>query len=261
MLSHSNNLENKIDTDYKSQRKFFEDFRSNHYLPWQKANLGISGISRKSILRKVALLEKYYNAVDDANDRHRPSGQPKGWITFQSKFRPSVLEEFCFYLLKDLPEIKKLGLEFRKKKIHAGFEINSKGEIISREKDVDCCVVKAAQGEIEKKKFFLIIPIIAIECKTYLDGTMWNESQYSAILLKRANSSAKVYVLTEDNQVKLSKITKESPVDEIFVIRDLDSSKIDVGVLISLLEQIRKDLQLLINPSVIKIPGRLINYC
>jgi hypothetical protein len=261
MFSHLDNLENKIDTNYKSQKKFFEDFRRSYYLPWQKANLGINTISKESILRKVALLEKYHNAVDDANDRNRPRGKPKGWITFQSKFRPSVLEEFCFYLLKDLPEIKKLGLEFRKKKIHAGFEINSKGEIISREKDVDCCIVKAAKGEIEKKKLFLIIPIIAVECKTYLDGTMWNESQYSAILLKRANSSARVYVLTENNQVKLSKITKESPVDDIFVIRDPDSSKIDLNVIMGFLEQIRKDLLLLINPSIIKIPGRLINYC
>lgn len=261
MFSHSDNLENKIDSNYKSQGKFFEDFRNNHYIPWRQANIRIDGISRKNILRKVALLEKYYKAVDDANGRKRPRSQPRGWITFQSKFRPSVLEEFCYYLLKDLPEIKKLGLEFKKKKIHAGFEINSKGEIISRDKDVDCCIVKASQGEIEKKKFMFIIPIIAIECKTYLDGTMWHESQYSAMLLKRANSSAKVYVLTEDNQVKLSNITKESPANDIFVIRNPDSSKIDIDVMINFLHQIRKDLQILTNPSVVKIPGRLINYC
>ena len=261
MFSHSDNLDGKIHGNYKSQITFFERFKVNHYLPWREANLKIAGISRQDILKKVKLLEKYYKAVDDANDCKRPGRQSIGWITFQSKFRPSVLEEFCYYLLKDLPEIKRLGLEFRKKKIHAGFEINSKGEIISCEKDVDCCIVKAAKGEIEKKKFLLIIPIIAIECKTYLDGTMWNESQYSAMLLKKANSSAKVYVLTEDNQVKLSKITQESPVNDIFVIRDVDSSKIDTDVVTSFLDQIRKDLQVLVNPGIIKIPGRLINYC
>ena len=52
-------------------------------------------------------------------------------------------------------QVKELGLEFRKKKIHAGFELNSRGQIISCEKDVDCCIVKAAQGEIEKKKLLL----------------------------------------------------------------------------------------------------------
>jgi hypothetical protein len=260
MFSHLNNLKNKINSNYKSQGQFFEDFYKNHYEPWHQSNLAIKSISRIDISKKVRLLEKYYKAVDDINNCNRPRGKQKNWITFQSKFRPSVLEEFCYYLFKDIPEIKKLKLEFRKKKIHAGFEINSKGEIISREKDVDCCVVKAAQGVIEKKKIVLLIPIIAIECKTYLDGTMWNEVQYSAIILKRVNSSAKVYVLTEDNQVKLSKITKESPIDDVFVIRAKDSSKIDTSVIIGFFSQIRKDLQRLINPSVIKIPGRLINF-
>jgi len=83
----------------------------------------------------------------------------------------------------------------------------------------------------DNKKISLLIPIIAVECKTYLDSTMWNEAQYSALLLKRVNSSAKVYVLTEDNQVKLNKITKESPIDDIFVIRDKSSLKVDTNVI------------------------------
>jgi hypothetical protein len=90
---------------------------------------------------------------------------------------------------------------------------------------------------------------------------MWNESQYSAMLLKKANSSAKVYVLTEDNQVKLSKITSESPVNDIFVIRDTTSSKIDTDVILNFVNQIQKDLRILVNPGIVKIPGRLINYC
>jgi hypothetical protein len=155
MFPHLDNLENKIYNDYKSQGKYFEDFKKNYYSPWQKANLLINSFSKRNIVKKVALLEKYYKAVADANDGKRPKNQPKGWVTFQSKFRPSVLEEFCYYLLKDLPEVKELGLEFRKKKIHAGFELNSRGQIISCEKDVDCCIVKAAQGEIEKKKLLL----------------------------------------------------------------------------------------------------------
>lgn len=255
-----NNLKNKIDNDYKSEKRFFENFYHRYYEPWHKSNLGIQGISRADISKKILLLRNYYKKVHEANYSGRPKGQPNNWITFQSKFRPSVLEEFCYYLLKDLPEIKNLKLEFRKKKIHTGFEINSKGEIISREKDVDCCIVRSAQGTIEKKRIHLLIPIIAIECKTYLDGTMWNEAQYSATLLKRVNSSAKIYILAEDNYVKIGKITKESPIDDVFIIRSKNSSKIDVDVVLDFFYQVRKDLQLIMNPKIIKIPGRLINF-
>ncbi len=260
MFSHKQNLENKINNDYKSQRKFFEVFYNNHYLPWHQSNISIKGISKVDISKKVSLLEKYYSKVDKANDQNRPSGQAKNWITFQSKFRSTILEEFCYYLLKDIPEIKKLKLEFKKKKIHAGFEINSKGEIKPKKKDVDCCIVRAEHGRIGEKKIDLLIPVVAIECKTYLDGTMWNETQYSAILLKRVNSAARVYVLTEENRVKMSKITKESPVDDIFVIRTKDSSKIDANSVMEFVRQIRKDLQVLIGSNIVKIPGRLINF-
>lgn len=260
MFSHMNNLKNKISTNYKSQGQFFKNFYRKYYKSWHQRNLSINGIGKSDILKKVALLEFYYKKVEDANHNNKPHGMKEGWITSESKFRPSVLEEFSYYLLKDLPEIKKLNLEFRKKKIHAGFEINSNGKVLSREKDVDCCIVRAAKSAIENNEISLLIPIVAIECKTYLDGTMWNEAQYSAIILKRVNSSAKVYVLTEDNQVKLSKITKESPIDDVFVIRDKNSSRIDTNVIIAFFNQVRKDLKRIINPNVVKVPGRLINF-
>ena len=211
MFPHKDNLTSKIARNYKSQKLFFQNYYSNYYEPWHLKNLAITGIQKKDIVKKISLLEKYYKHICDANNSKRPQGARKEWITFQSKFRPTVLEEFSYYLLKDLPEIKQLKFVFKKKKVHTGFEINSGGDVLSKEKDVDCCIVKAAKSTIDKKKMLMLIPIIAIECKTYLDGTMWNEAQYSALMLKRVNSAAKVYVLTESNQVKLSKITKESP--------------------------------------------------
>lgn len=260
MFSHKDNLTNKIASNYKSQRVFFQRYYKHYYEPWHRKNLAITGFQKKDIVKKVALLERYYKHVYDVNNSKRPKGVKKEWITFQSKFRPTVLEEFCYYLLKDLPEIKQLKLVFKKKKVHAGFEINSQGDVLSREKDVDCCIARAAESTIDRRKMILLIPIIAIECKTYLDGTMWNEAQYSALILKRVNSAAKVYVLTEDNQVKLSKITKESPIDDVFVIREENSFNLSADVILDFFDQIRKDLKRIVNINVVKIPGRLINF-
>lgn len=260
MFPHNDNLRSKIESDYKSQNSFFENFYNRYYLPWQRNNLAIKGISRAKTLRKISLVENYYRKVDRANNQNRPHGQRENWITSQSKFRSTVIEEFCYYLLKDIPQIKSLNLEFRKRNVHAGFEINSKGEIKPKEKDVDCCIVKIEPCEIGSKKFDLLIPVVAIECKTYLDGTMWNETQYSAILLKRANSSAPVYVFTEENQVKSNKITKESPVNDVFVIRKDRTSRIDKDVVMEFVQQIKKDLKSVTTQTASKIPGRLINF-
>ncbi|MBN1870343.1 MAG: Bpu10I family restriction endonuclease [Candidatus Omnitrophica bacterium] len=152
-----------------------------------------------------------------------------------------------------------MKLKFKKKKIHAGFEVNSRGMILPKEKDVDCCLVKAESGSIGQRKLDWFIPVVAIEVKTYLDATMWNEAQYSAILLKRVNSSARVYVFAEDNQVRLSKITRESPIDDVFVIRSPHSRRINPFVVFDFLQQIRRDLKMIIMPTSNIVVGRLIN--
>lgn len=260
MLPHKNNIQHKINTNYKSQRNFFVNFFNDHYKPWHESNLKIKSFSKKEIQKRVSLLANYYKRVEEANDKNRPSSKSKNWITPQSKFRPTVLEEFCYYILKDVPEISQVQLEFRNKKINVGFDINPNGEIVLKNKDVDCCLVKAEQCEIGQKKFELLIPVIAIECKTYLDGTMWNESQYSASLLKRVNSRVRVYILTEDNYVDISKITQESPIDDVFVIKTKDSRKLDDDTILEFIRQIQKDLQSVTKSKPIKIPGRLIHF-
>ncbi len=260
MLTHRDNITGKISKNYKSQKSFFENFYRKYYLPWNRSNSAIRGISKNNISQRVSLVEKYYKKIDRANNQDRPRGKSKYWIKSQSKFRSTVIEEFCYYLLKDIYQIKALDLEFKKGGVHSGFEVDFKGKIKPKKKNVDCCIVKAEKGNIGNKKFKLLIPIIAIECKTYLDGTMWNETQYSAILLKRVNSSATVYVLTERNEVELNKITKESPVNDIFVIRKDESSRINKDVVMDFVLQIQKDLKTIATEETSKVPGRLINF-
>lgn len=258
MFPHKDNLESKIRNNYKGERKFLQRFYDRFYMPWHRRNIGIKHTTPSYIKRKVALLNDYYLQIDRILE-HGPSGKTYGWITSQSKLRPTVLEEFCFYLLKDLHEIKKLKLDFVKKGIHAGFRLDSKGIIATIKKDVDCCITKKEDGLIGGRKIQFIIPVISIECKTYLDGTMWNESQYTALLLKRSNPSSKVYALTETNQVDLDKITKESPVNEIFVLRESNKDKIDFRIVLDFFNQIATDLLEISAHDKKFIKGRLIN--
>lgn len=258
MFPHKDNLESKIRNDYKGAERFLRRFYNKYYIPWHKANLKIRGASVGHIRKKVNLLNKYYAKVDRIIEKG-PSGKRSGWLTSQSKFRPTVLEEFCYYLLKDLREIKRFKLVFVKKGIHAGFRLDSRGKISTIKKDVDCCIAKEEEGQIGKEEIEFIIPVISIECKTYLDGTMWNESQYTAILLKRANPTSKVYVFTEQNQVDIDKITKESPVNEIFVIKKSRSHNVDVAAVEDFVQQVKIDLGEIFTRDRKFVKGRLIN--
>lgn len=252
MFPHKDNIESKISSNYKGKLKVFENFYNKFYIPWYEANIKITGINIEDIKKKVILLNNYYSTVDTIMARE--SG-----ITSQSKFRPTVLEEFCFYLLKDLREIKILKLVFLRKGIHAGFRLDSHGNITCIKKDVDCCITKREDGLIGQKKIQFIIPIVSIECKTYLDATMWNEGQYTAILLKRANPTSKVYIFTETNQVDLDKITKESPVNEIFAIRKSYKDRIEFDVIFDFFRQVQNDLKEILSTEREFVIGRVIN--
>jgi len=106
-LVHQHNLKAKAASDYKHKGRGFAQFKDSVYLPYQRQQMAIKEITQQAIFRKVELLQGYYLKVDEFNRG--------AWITFQSKFRPTVLEEFCGYLFKDLPEVKTLGLDFLRK--------------------------------------------------------------------------------------------------------------------------------------------------
>ena len=115
-------------------------------------------------------------------------------IASQSKFRPTILEEFCGFIFKDLPKVKELGLGFYNKKIFAGMGINSAGRPVIKTKDIDFCIGKHFIINFGEFSEDIIIPIVAIECKTYTDKTMLNEAQFATQKLKQGSPNTKVYM-------------------------------------------------------------------
>jgi hypothetical protein len=212
---HESNINTKIRSNYGKRRADFVNFKRDVYDPYKSAQLTITGIDEAAIIEKVRLLTVYYNQVNLFNEG--------GWIKPTSKFRPTILEEFCGYLLKDLPKISELKLGFYNKKIFSGLAINSKGKVKIKTKDVDFCLGKHFDVTFGESVVDIIIPIIAIECKTYTDKTMLNEAQFTALKLKQGSPNTKVYILSEGNQVKDDEIPfkGQTPLDQIFILREL----------------------------------------
>jgi hypothetical protein len=212
---HESNILAKIDSNHEGRREDFRRFKEESYNPYKAAQLEISGISHDDILNKIRLLSDYYSLADHFNEGE--------WINSQSKFRPTILEEFCGFLFKDIPKVTELGLGFYNKNIFAGLAINHDGHAQIKTKDIDFCIGKHFSVDFGSSTEDIIIPMVAIECKTYTDKTMLNEAQFAAQKLKQGSPNTKVYILSEGNQVKVSELPLkgQTPLDQMFVLREM----------------------------------------
>lgn len=238
---HENNLDGKIRSDYKGIGTSFSAFKHNHYESYKTAHLGITGITRDDIVKKATLLSNYLHNVDVFIDEHASHNIK---ITSQSKFRPTVLEEFCGFLFKDLPEVSTLGLGFFNKAVFAGIVLDRNGNAKIKTKDIDFCIGKQFDVTIGTHIYEIIIPIIAIECKTYIDKTMFSESQFTAQKMKQGSPNVRVYVVSEQNQIDREEIpTKgQTPIDQIFIIRGSFNEAIKPDAVFAFFEEVRKAL-------------------
>lgn len=250
-LYHKRNLEGKIHKNYHRIGEELQEFKTNVYDNFHKNMIDIDGISKEDCFNKVDLINSYYKEAEKIIEKYN--------ITFQSKFRPTILEEFCGYLFKDIPEITDLDLNFYNKNIFAGLKIDSEGNIKIQDKDTDFCIGKEFTIEINGKSVKLIIPLIVIECKTYLDKTMFNETQFTAQKLKSGTPNVKFYIITERNEVGIESIPSQSPVDEIYVIKH-NLAKIDKNIIYEFFIDIHNIIRYSTKKKEIELPGKLLKF-
>ena len=70
-----------------------------------------------------------------------------------------------------------------------------------------------------REKRVLKVPIISIECKTYLDKTMLEGSVSTAEKIKKGNPQAKFYIVTETYDVDYEVDIYGTQIDQIYVLR------------------------------------------
>jgi hypothetical protein len=238
---HESNIDGKCrDARGNSYRRIFQqclDFKRDYYIPYKTAQEAITGITPEHINRKVALLNGYYPHVGTFVSEHH--------ITSQAKFRPTVLEEFCGFLLKDIPEIARLDLDFFNKGVFAGIALDRDGNVKIKTKDIDFCVGKEFDVNIGEETYHLIIPVIAIECKTYIDKTMLSEAQFTAQKMKQGSPEVKVYCVSERNEIDVNEIPTKgrTPLDQIFIIRGRPENPVDSNAVFGFFNEVKTTLE------------------
>ena len=139
--------------------------------------------------------------------------------------------------------------------------MNENGKTYVKTKDVDCCIGKELKVDFGGHKQTFIMPIVAIECKTYTDKTMFSEAQFTAQTLKKGSPNVRVFILSETNQVALSEIPSQTPIDQFFALRGGkgdEKKPIDLNVLWDFFEEIRRAIRRTTEITERKLPGKLI---
>lgn len=253
---HENNLTNKIANNYKSCGTNIQEFYQNKYLPMRNSILSLQFDEENITNFEIAtnIFNNYYQELIEFSNNNG--------ITSQSKFASTFLEEISAYLFKDLPDIISGTFGVYNKGIYAGLKIDKNRHIDIIKKDVDFCIGKKVNVTIDGQTAIkLILPIVAVEVKTYLDATMFGEVKSSSKAIKSASPNSKTYVLMGYKCIAPEHIIaarQDSALDEIFVLRADENSKIDYNAVYEYWKEITDSINQLTSDVEIHVPGRLL---
>lgn len=257
LYMHKRNLIRKINENYKGKGDLLNKFYQEEYNDYYEKISSLDYASKDINIFKEAvnLIEEYLEKIDELS---RQIG-----VKSQSKFRSTVIEEISTYLFQNHHLITSGTFGIFNKNIFSGMKIDNHMHIDIIPKDVDFCIGKKVKVVIDDEQTKeLIIPVVCVEVKTYLDATMFGEVQYSSKQIKNASPNAKTYVLMEYNSVAKEKIIAaryDNVLNEMFVLRADARSPLSEKVLLDYYIEIENALKNTENVDDVVVPGKLIN--
>jgi hypothetical protein len=235
MQVHGDNLRQKETGDAKyadkESRDFLIEIRKEYDL-WKKANEELKGPTKApadSDAEIISKRTKLFTGYKDFIDQQKYAEK----FDSRSNLHSTVLEEFVFFLFRDL--VRSFAGEALIGKAHTFKDIfflppNYQAMIGQphariEKKDHDFAIgvsitakMKCAGQEKEEIHEFQL-PAVAIECKTYLDKTMLEGSSTAAEQLKVRNPNALYLVVSEWLKLTENINLRKFKVDQIYVLR------------------------------------------
>ncbi|MDY6806867.1 MAG: Bpu10I family restriction endonuclease [Cyanobacteriota bacterium] len=235
MYVHGRNLKQKENhkTKYRDEvsRRYLREIREK-YDNWKLANEHFIGpkIAKNEgdsavIKKRVELLNEYKNFIDQQHYAEK--------FDSRSNLHSSVLEEFMYYLFRDLvSEFSKnalIGKSHTFKDIF--FRSDNYRDMLARpnalieKKDHDFAIgvrinsTMNCEGSQESESHAWDIPAVAIECKTYLDKTMLQDAATAAEQLRYRNPNAIYIVVAEWLKLTDAVNLRKFKIDKIYVLR------------------------------------------
>jgi hypothetical protein len=235
MFVHGNNLEQKENHPKKykdsESRRYLSEIRER-YNQWKTSNEKVIGPTSEVtehdseiIVKRVNLLTDYKEFLDQQHYAEK--------FDSRSNLHSSILEEFMYYLFRDLvlgiSETALIGKSHSFKDVF--FKAQSYKEMLEKPhalveiKDHDFAIgtsvksVMKCKGSSVSEDHNWDIPAVAIECKTYLDKTMLQDVSTAAEQLKQKNPNAMYLVVAEWLKLTESVNLKKYKIDQIYILR------------------------------------------
>jgi len=252
---HGSNILTKIkNTKFSKNDKEDElNFILSQYKEWFEKNEQLIGYTNEIIEKRVKWLNDYKAVIKNID------------YTAQSKFHSSVLEEFLYYLFRDLlKDIMNSGNVDNKKiqKISIGgiraysnlyfapkdiLNFMQTSNMKINVKDQDFYIYRKVILRADEEQKTINVPIVSIECKTYIDKTMLEGSIATADKIKNGNPYCLFLVVTETYDVSYEVDPAYSRIDQIYVLRKSkrrsnDNNSIDYHVIKDLFDFVKTHL-------------------
>lgn len=241
MLVHRDNLIKKMNDTKKyndnDANKFLQEILIA-YNAWHKANMELKGPFSKQgdedikfLRERVRLFNEYKDFIDQQQYAEK--------FDSRSNLHSSVLEEFIYYLFKDL--VQEFSASALIGKSHAFKDIffmpGNYKEMVAKpcvkieRKDHDFVIgVKInsdmmCEGSTAIEKVDFQIPAVAIECKTYLDKTMLEGASTAGEQLKTRCPNALYIVVAEWLKLTENVNIKKYKVDQIYILKQKNTDR------------------------------------
>jgi hypothetical protein len=235
MYVHGDNLTQKENHKTKyldaDSRRYLVEIREK-YDEWRKCNEELNGPFIEKSEDDSEILEERVKLFNDYKDIIDQQHYAENFDS-RSNLHSSILEEFIYYLFKDLvsefSDKALIGKARAFKDIF--FQAKSYKEMVEKPcaqieiKDHDFVIgvnIKAdmkCEGSDDSQAEILQVPAVAIECKTYLDKTMLEGSSTAGAQLLSRNPNAMYVVVAEWLKLTDKVNLKKYRVDQIFVLR------------------------------------------
>lgn len=261
LFVHERNILNKYNTNYKGRSKEFNEFYLNVYLKMREKLFAMTFDEDHTddFSKATNILNEYYRACEQFSYKYK--------ITSQSKFVSSFLEEISSYLFKDIPEIKSGEFGIYNKNIYAGLKLDNEKQVSVITKDVDFCIGKKVEVLLKDNmghhaKVQIIVPIVAVEVKTYLDATMFGEVKSSSGAIRSASPNSRTYVLMGYKDLKDEHIIaarQDSALTEMFALRPGEGEPISKEALYEYWEEISNAIKNVSSNNPVRTLGRLLH--
>ncbi|WP_462137242.1 Bpu10I family restriction endonuclease [Candidatus Mycalebacterium sp.] len=217
--------------------------------PYKEFNASLNKNLPRNLTVAVKALNTYKDSAKVLNTKKRGT-----YFSSQSKLESTILEEFICQVLK-----KTFGnetLQYGNVKAYSSlyFHYTNKEsfkndlKVKLNEKDQDVGIYKKITLTIDDEPHDVSIPIVCIECKTYLDKTMLEGSVATAEKIKNGNPKCLFFIVAETYDVKSDVDIETSQIDNIYVLRkqkrgNNSLSDIKIDVVENLIKEIKQRME------------------